>query len=185
MGIFEFVKGTGQMVSATLAKAGETARAGEPGAAAANAHSGHPAPEAAEETSPGDITVSALEAKIKGAKVPHHDLSVKLVDAHTVKIYAVVEDAEAKSDLILLVGNTPGVTTVQDAIKVRATGSSHDVEAPAPRFYQVKSGDTLSAIAEAELGDASRFKELFNANRHVLSNPDQIDIGQTLKLPLT
>ena len=184
MGIFEFVKGTGQMVSATLAKANDAARAGEPGAAAANAQSGHPVTAPAEDKPHADVSVASLEAKIKGAKTPHHDLSVKLVDAHTVKIYAVVEDADAKSDLILLVGNTPGISTVQDAIKVRATGTSHDIDAPAPRFYQVKSGDTLSAIAEAELGDATRFTEIFNANRHVLSNADQIDVGQTLKIPL-
>ena len=184
MSVFEFVKSAGQMVSATIAKAGDAVRANEPGAAAANAQSGHSTAEAPEERAHGDVTVADLEAKIKGAKIAHQDLSIKLVDAHTAKIYAVVEDADAKSDLILLVGNTPGITTVQDAIKVRASGSSHDEDAPAPRFYQVKSGDTLGAIAQSELGDADRFREIFQANLHVLSDPDQIDVGQTLKIPL-
>ena len=49
--------------------------------------------------------------------------------------------------------------------------------------HTVVAGDTLSKIAKAHLGDAGRYMEIFNANTDILSNPDQIKVGQTLKLP--
>jgi nucleoid-associated protein YgaU len=85
--------------------------------------------------------------------------------------------------LILLVGNTPGVEKVEDAIKVRPPGATADVSVPAPKLYTVKSGDTLGSIARSQLGNESRYQEIFNANRHLLSNPDAIDVGQTLRIP--
>ncbi len=160
MAIFDFVKSAGNMISEGLEKAAD----------------------AAQDQAPA-LTVAAVEAKIKASNIKHKDLALKLIGDHGVKVYAVVESVDDKADLILLVGNIDGVEKVEDAVKVRPPGSDKDVEAPAPRFYQVKSGDTLSDIAQRELGDANRYTEIFNANRNILSNPDQIDIGQTLRIP--
>jgi uncharacterized protein (DUF2235 family) len=54
---------------------------------------------------------------------------------------------------------------------------------PTPGFHTVRRGDTLSKIAKAVYGDATRFPEIFNANRGMLSNPDRIYIGQVLRIP--
>lgn len=54
---------------------------------------------------------------------------------------------------------------------------------PPPRIYTVRGGDTLSAIASSHLGDADRWPEIFELNRAVLSEPDQIFPGQLLVLP--
>ena len=51
------------------------------------------------------------------------------------------------------------------------------------KTYTVKSGDTLSKIAKEELGDANAYREIFNANRDQLSDPDKIKPGQVLKIP--
>ncbi len=51
------------------------------------------------------------------------------------------------------------------------------------KTYTVKAGDTLSKIAKSELGDASKYTALFEANRHVLNDPDKIYPGQVLKIP--
>lgn len=52
-----------------------------------------------------------------------------------------------------------------------------------PRIYTVKKGDTLSGIAKALLGKDSRWPEIFNLNRAILSNPDRIIPGQVLVIP--
>jgi nucleoid-associated protein YgaU len=54
---------------------------------------------------------------------------------------------------------------------------------PPPRLYVVRRGDTLSGIAQRELGDASRWPEIFECNREVISNPDRISPDQILDLP--
>jgi nucleoid-associated protein YgaU len=67
------------------------------------------------------------------------------------------------------------------------SGSSSTAPAPeAPtsgRTYTVKSGDSLSKIAQREYGDASQWKKIHEANRDIIKNPDLIHPGQTLKLP--
>jgi nucleoid-associated protein YgaU len=49
--------------------------------------------------------------------------------------------------------------------------------------HTVASGDTLSKLAKVYLGDTNRYMEIFKANGDVLTNPDQIRVGQTLKIP--
>ncbi|HEY6984576.1 MAG TPA: LysM peptidoglycan-binding domain-containing protein [Rhodanobacteraceae bacterium] len=56
------------------------------------------------------------------------------------------------------------------------------VDAPAQTYTVVK-GDTLSKIAKDFLGNANRWREIFDANRDQISNPDLIRPGQVLKLP--
>ena len=55
--------------------------------------------------------------------------------------------------------------------------------AAAETTYTVKSGDTLSKIAQQTLGHANAYTEIFNANRDQLSDPDKIKPGQVLKIP--
>ena len=50
------------------------------------------------------------------------------------------------------------------------------------RTYTVQSGDTLSGIAHQQLGDASRWPEIFLLNRSI-RHPDRISPGQVLTLP--
>ena len=47
----------------------------------------------------------------------------------------------------------------------------------------VRRGDTLSALAERELGAADRWPELFHANRAQLDDPDDLVVGTRLVLP--
>jgi nucleoid-associated protein YgaU len=47
--------------------------------------------------------------------------------------------------------------------------------------YTVRKGDTLSAIAQRELGAASRWPEIAELN--AIPNPDLIYPGQELRLP--
>ncbi|MFC8124645.1 N-acetylmuramoyl-L-alanine amidase [Streptomyces sp. NPDC057302] len=47
--------------------------------------------------------------------------------------------------------------------------------------YTVRKGDTLSTIARAKLGDAARWREIAKLNN--LPDPDELKVGQKLKLP--
>ena len=53
----------------------------------------------------------------------------------------------------------------------------------ATQWYEVKSGDTLSKIAQALYGDPSLYPKIFEANRDRLSDPDRIQVGQKLRIP--
>jgi nucleoid-associated protein YgaU len=65
-------------------------------------------------------------------------------------------------------------------IKVTGSGAA---AATATKTYTVKSGDTLSGIAQAHLGDAKAYMRIYELNRDQLSDPDKIKPGQVLKLP--
>jgi nucleoid-associated protein YgaU len=55
--------------------------------------------------------------------------------------------------------------------------------AAAAQTYSVKSGDTLSKIAKQFYGDAGQYMKIFEANKDKLKDPDQIQVGQELKIP--
>ena len=52
------------------------------------------------------------------------------------------------------------------------------------REHLVRSGDTLSAIAQQHYGDASLFPRIFRANTHQINDPDLIFPGQVLRVPI-
>lgn len=81
-----------------------------------------------------------------------------------------------REKVILAAGNVEGIATVEDNISV---------EAPEPEaeFYTVKSGDSLSKIAKHFYGDAMKYPAIFEANKPMLSDPDKIYPGQTLRIP--
>lgn len=49
--------------------------------------------------------------------------------------------------------------------------------------HTVKSGESLSKIAKHYYGDMMKYKQIFEANRSILDNPDRIDVGQELIIP--
>lgn len=49
--------------------------------------------------------------------------------------------------------------------------------------HVVVAGDTLSKIAQKYYGDASLYKDIFEANRDILKDPNKIQVGQKLKIP--
>jgi LysM repeat protein len=59
-----------------------------------------------------------------------------------------------------------------------------DTDAPAgDRVIAVRRGDTLSSLAERELGSSARWKDIFHLNRAQLSDPDELAVGMHLVLP--
>ena len=54
---------------------------------------------------------------------------------------------------------------------------------PYAQYYVVKPGDSLSKIAEEFYGDKMLYPKIFEANRHLLSDPNKIKPGQKLRIP--
>ncbi len=50
-------------------------------------------------------------------------------------------------------------------------------------IYTVAAGDSLSRIARHFYGDGNAWKQIFDANRDQLTDPDRIKPGQMLKIP--
>ena len=63
------------------------------------------------------------------------------------------------------------------------TGGSGGGGGMGERSYTVESGDTLSHIAKAHYGKASKWRAIFEANRDQIDDPDRIFPGQVLKIP--
>ncbi|TWI13399.1 LysM peptidoglycan-binding domain-containing protein [Aerolutibacter ruishenii] len=49
--------------------------------------------------------------------------------------------------------------------------------------YTVEKGDTLSAIAKQFYGKSGAWRDIFEANRDQIDDPDRIFPGQVLKIP--
>jgi nucleoid-associated protein YgaU len=83
---------------------------------------------------------------------------------------------EVKEKIVLAAGNVEGVAAVDESIATPAPE-------PAAVFHTVKEGDTLSAIAKKHYGDANEYPLIFEANKPMLSDPDKIYPGQSLRIP--
>jgi uncharacterized protein YidB (DUF937 family) len=70
-----------------------------------------------------------------------------------------------------------------DFSKVKAGSSTAAASPPEPQTYVVVSGDSLSKIAKRIYGDAKEWRQIFEANRDQLENPDLIHPGQKLRIP--
>ena len=120
-----------------------------------------------------EVQEEALKKEIEGLGLDAKDVQLK-VEGDTVKVTGTARTAEDQEKLILAVGNVAGVAKVE---------AETNADAPAPVFYTVKKGDTLSAIAKATLGNANRYPEIFEANKPMLKHPDKIYPGQVLRIP--
>ena len=64
------------------------------------------------------------------------------------------------------------------------TGGGAPAQATGRRTYTVRSGDSFYVISRDQLGDAGRWKELFELNRQLVGGePTALQVGQVLVLP--
>ncbi|GLZ84970.1 peptidoglycan-binding protein LysM [Metapseudomonas resinovorans] len=130
------------------------------------------------ETLVGQEAQAADALKEHVAKVGLGNPAIELtVEGDKVIARGEVATQEEKEKILLALGNVEGVAKVEDQISVSAPAVT-----PA-RFVTVKKGDTLSAIAKAEYGNANAYPKIFEANKPMLSHPDKIYPGQVLRIP--
>lgn len=124
----------------------------------------------------GDDTKARLEKEIKALGLEGKGIEITIGDDGTVKVTGKAVDQAMKEKIILAIGNVEGVAAVDDGIEVENSGSPS-------QFHTVISGDTLWKISETYYGKGSRYPEIFEANRPMLSHPDKIYVGQVLRIP--
>ncbi len=166
MGLFSFLKAAGAKLmggSAAANDAAETAKATSDASMEA-------LKDAANKNKAAQLTSQVLG---HGIDVENLDISI---DDDTATVYGQVSSTSAKEKVILIVGNTEGVATVDDRMSVV-------VEEPEATFYTVESGDSLSKIAKEVYGDMMKYPIIFEANKPMLTSPDLIYPGQVLRIP--
>lgn len=101
------------------------------------------------------------------------------VNGDQVELHGSVKDQATLEKAVLAVGNNAGVAGVKtDGITVNAPAEESV-------FYTVKSGDTLSKIAETQYGkgNGGKYMVIFEANKPMLKDPNKIYPGQVLRIP--
>ena len=164
MGIVSFFKEAGEKLFGIKSSAAATP-ASAPAAAAPNS-------EQANETA-GE----AIETYIASQNLAADGLDVKFDGATgTVTVSGVAADQATKEKIVLCCGNVHGVGKVNDLLTVSQPAEES-------RYYTVVKGDTLSAIAKSQYGNANDYMKIFEANKPMLSSPDKIYPGQLLRIP--
>jgi nucleoid-associated protein YgaU len=167
MGIFSFIASVGEKL------------AGAPAAAAADKAAEQSWRQAALKNVPVKLGLSVT------------DFNVAL-NGDVATLTGKVPSREVEEKIVLAIGNTEGVGSVDDRLQVAASaapasaaaaGSAAASSGQAATFYTVKKGDNLSTIAKEHYGAASKYMVIFEANKPMLKDPDKIYVGQVLRIP--
>lgn len=154
MGIFDFVKSVGKkLTGATDAHASDTQ----------------------------GVSAEALKQALDKYELGSQNVQIA-IDGDQVTLSGNVANQATFEKVIMAVGNAHGVARVNaDALNVDGVQQG----GAEPRFYTVKKGDTLWKIAEGVYGKGkgNRYTDIFEANRPMLSHPDKIYPGQSLRIP--
>lgn len=115
-----------------------------------------------------------IEASLKGVEGLTVDYDAA---SGVVKLGGTASSHEALEKAVLIAGNAMGVGSVNvDAMK-------HPGESAGVEYYIIKSGDTLSAIAQHFYKDANKYPKIFEANREVIKDANLIFPGQKIRIP--
>lgn len=166
MGLIQFVKNVGKKLDLDK-KPPQQAQQRPPAAQGPTAHDLAQVQERKRE--------AALVHLINGVGFKVRELAVD-VEGSKVLVRGQVDSQEEREKIILMVGNTEGIDVVEDRLQVSRPE-------PEAQYYDVKPGDNLSKIAKQFYGDANKYPLIFEANRPMLKDPDEIYPGQKLRIP--
>jgi nucleoid-associated protein YgaU len=166
MGLMDFVKNVGKKLKIGDQDDDKTPQAPAPAAG----------PSAQQVQELNDRKKAAALVKLvtdMGFKV--EELGIR-VDDDKATLSGRVNSQEEREKIVLLVGNVDGIGRVDDNFEV-------EKQEPESTYYEVKSGDSLSKIAKQVYGDANKYNRIFEANRPMLKDADEIYPGQKLRIP--
>ena len=164
MGLIDFVKNVGRKLD--LNKDGHQAQQGAQAKPAGQQQAAQTAERSRE---------AALVNVINQMGFKVRDLAVD-IEGDKALVRGAVDTQEEREKVILLTGNTEGIAKVDDRLQV----ARPEAEA---QYYDVKPGDSLSKIAKQFYGDANKYNLIFEANRPLIKDADDIYPGQKLRIP--
>jgi nucleoid-associated protein YgaU len=171
MGLIEFAKNVGRKLGLgdDDDKKPQGGQAGKPQAGAAG-----PTAQQVEELNERRKAAALVKVvEQMGFKV--QDFGVRVDDGKVTLTGKAASQAE-REKIVLLVGNHEGIGSVDDNMTVE----KQEAEAT---YYEVQKGDTLSKIAKQHYGDANKYNQIFEANKPMLKDADEIYPGQRLRIP--
>ncbi len=123
----------------------------------------------------GELDRIDLMDLVKTLKLENDDLKRELMGAiaRVNQLENVVEKAR----------RTTSIQTANSPVIDSAISESSPNPNNVPRSYTVQSGDTLSAISKRFYGTASRYIDIFQANRDRLSSEGALRVGQVIRIP--
>ena len=133
---------------------------------------------------PDTLKSNEIARKVIGAGIQPDDFRVEYNDGRATVRGTVRTEDERRRVIDTVRG--AGVNNVTDSLTIDSNARAGTLNVPGStkgRTYTVKSGDTLSAIAKQHYGDAKQYNKIFEANRHILTDADEIKPGQTLNIP--
>ena len=163
MGLFSFIKNAGAKVFGVGKMDTE-----ETAVAVAEA--------AVKELKQEEAAARRLEETIKDLQLEVKNLKV-FIDDDAAKITGLAYNQATREKVVLVVGNSNGIATVDDQMTV-------EHEEPVAQFHSVVRGDTLGKIAKKYYGNAMKYPAIFDANKPMLTHPDNIYPGQVLRIPI-
>ena len=117
--------------------------------------------------------VDQLKAEIDRLNIPVNDLRLELCEQ--VIVEGATDTTENAEKVVLALGNVEGVGSVDNQLYVANP-------TPEAVFYTVQSGDSLSKISKSQYGDPMKYQQIFEANKPMLKDPDEIYPGQVLRI---
>ncbi len=116
-----------------------------------------------------------LEGEVRANGLQIADLAIGFAAGKAILEGRAASQAD-REKAVLVVGNTAGVDAVDDRLRV-------EIPAPPGIFHTVEEGDTLATIAARYYGIMRLFDGIFEANKPMLQDPDEIYPGQVLRIP--
>ncbi|MEY9930522.1 nucleoid-associated protein YgaU [Catenulispora sp. GP43] len=130
---------------------------------------------ASDPTAASQAAADAIKSYVSSQGLDTSDLQVDFdYGSGTVTLSGSVADAETVAKVIVAAVNVAGVSAANaDALDPQPTAT----------FYTVQPGDNMSKIAVRQYGDPNQYDTIFQANKPMLTSPDQIYPGQVLVVP--
>lgn len=137
-----------------------------------------------------DYPYAAAEIKAWAATHPRQANAFRFARYNLNEMYYAVAVRDSEPELLAVVNKGIDRFTSSDkygeAIRRFLSGGAAVALAPSSttgHTVTVRAGDTLSLIAQRELNDKNRWKDIWNLNRDRLASPHLIEAGDVLRLP--